>query len=129
MERALGASIENGSESWLDGLRQALTTVDGILFRVDTPSERQLLEPTDLQHRDLSPKLTREVEALRGGMRHLSEEVNRLLAQLQHAPADVATLQELREAGARFVAELRAVRHAENALVLETAMRDTGAGD
>src|SRR5262245_35728425 len=127
--QALAGRWEDGAQTWLDAVRQALTQMDGILFRLAVPSERQLLAPVEPPLRDLSPRLAREVESLREESRRMSEQVNTLLAKLHGAPADGAVFQELRSAGKKLVAAVRAFDEAENKLVIETALRDTGAGD
>lgn len=129
LEKALASPTVKRQQNWLDDLRSALTRVDGILFRMSTPSEKQLLAPVDAAHRDLSPKLTRQVESLRGGVRVLSDQLNTLLVKLHGAPVNSNNMCELRSAGECLAKELRTINAAETSLVLETAMRDTGAGD
>jgi hypothetical protein len=129
LEHELASRWEEGAQTWLDAVREALTEMDGILFRLSVPSERQLLAPVEAPQRDLSPRLAREVESLRGELRHMTEQVNTLLVKVHGAPGDHAVFQELRHAGEKLVTAVRAFHEAENKLVIETALRDTGAGD
>jgi len=128
LKETLAMPRQESERSWLDALRNTLTKLDGELFRRKAPSEKQLLQPVDSTNRQQSPGLAREVQALRDELAGLSGKLNALLAETGSA-CDRDAVAELHLGAQELLEAISHFQTTENHLVLETALRDTGAGD
>lgn len=128
LKETLAMPRQESDRAWLDALRNMLTKLDGELFRHKAPSEKQLLQPVDPTNRQQSPRLAREVQALRDELASLSGKLNALLAEAGPA-CDRDAIADLHLGAQELLQAIERLQATENHLVLETAMRDTGAGD
>jgi hypothetical protein len=129
LEAALAADASGDGMPWMADLQSALRDVEQSLGRHPAPSDKNVLSHLELQRREISPTITRGTRTLRKEQEAMLEEIDVLIAQLHRDAVRPEDVPALRQIGAKLVSNLQKFCAAENKLVFDNVMRDTGAGD
>jgi hypothetical protein len=129
LEQALAAQWSDPDAAWVRQVREALAEVERALGRHPAPSVGAVLAPAGPPQQEISPGLTREVNALRKDHDAMLREVDVLIGQIERGTVRREDLPALRQVGAGLVKSLRQFTAAENAMILEAVMGEPGAGD
>lgn|SRR5262245_14570669 len=129
LEAAMAAEAPGDGMLWMADLQAALQEVEHALGRHPAPSAKNVLSHLELQRREISPTIARGTRTLRKEQEAMLEEIDVLIAQLHRDAVRPEDVPALRQIGAKLVANLQRFCAAENKLVFDNVMRDTGAGD
>lgn len=129
LETSLAEYALGHEADWMARLREALRGVESALGRHPAPSDKNVLSHLELQRREISPTIARGTRTLRKEQEAMLDEIDVLIAQLHRDAVRPEDVPALRQIGAKLVNNLQQFCAAENKLVFDNVMRDTGAGD
>ena len=129
LQQALAAESAGAEQTWLARLREALRGVEAALGRQPAPSDKNVDSHVELQRREISPTIARGTRTLRNEQQAMLDEIDVLIPQLHRDAARPEDVPALRQIGATLVKSLQNFCAANNRLIFDNVMRDTGAGD
>lgn len=129
LQDALAADARGVEQEWLGEMRGALCGVEQALGRHPAPTHQNVDAHVELQRREISPTITRGTRILRNDQQTLLDEIDMLIGELRRDAAGPDDVPIFRKNGAELVKSLQRFCAAENKLIFDNVMRDTGAGD